>query len=341
MEFARAFTAAIDALVLPLFHPLDQRSVFSYVAAAAFVFLAIIPTRLRRRRKDIGLRAFWRLLSKRTVWLHRSSLLDYKLYLFNIPLLAFVIGFFIIGADFWAGVFGSWLTALFGPPAETIAAHWGIILFLAVLQVLAFDLGYWLAHLAMHKSEILWQFHKLHHSAEVMTPATEFRQHPVELALFPCVTGFTNGLVYALVTHWLGSGAPSMGIFGYNLIICAHIFTFHHLRHSHINMPFTGVMGVLLHSPAHHHIHHSDNPAHFDRNMGYLLSIWDWMAGTLHMPRRGEKITLGIGHEGAEHNTVGNALWVPFRDAGRLIATRLRPAGKPMADEPAIEPKSS
>lgn len=53
--------------------------------------------------------------------------------------------------------------------------------------------------------------------------------------------------------------------------------------------------------------------------MGYMLSIWDWMAGTLHMPRVGESITLGVGHEGAEHDTVGHAIWVPLRDDGILI----------------------
>ncbi len=310
-------------LLSPLVDPLDQRSLLSYVAAGFFVLVVVVVSRLRRRRSGLNHRALWRLLSKKTVWLHRSARLDYKLYLFNLVLLAFVLGFFTVGASFWSDVFGSILTSLFGPAAETTSTHSGIIALLVLFQVIALDFGYWLGHAAMHKSEILWQFHKLHHSAGVMTPATEFRQHPVELVLMPCVIGVTLGLSYAIATHWLGTGAPAMGIIGYNLIICAHIFTFHHLRHSHINMPFTGVMGVIFHSPAHHHIHHSDNPAHFDRNMGYILSIWDWMAGTLHVPRPGERVTLGVGHEGAEHDTVTNAIWVPFRDAGRLIARKL------------------
>ncbi|MDB5554070.1 MAG: Fatty acid hydroxylase/Sterol desaturase [Rhizobium sp.] len=322
MEILYDLWAEITYLFSPLVNILDQRSIFSYFGAIFFVLLFVVIVRLRRRNKEIRGRALWRLLSKRTVWLHRSALLDYKLYLFNLPLMAFVLGFFIINSSFWAGLFGSGLTSLFGSPAVATTTNWGIIAVLSVLQLLALDLGYWLGHAAMHKSPILWQFHKLHHSAEVMTPATEFRQHPVELVLMPCVIGFTTGLSYALLTHWFGTGATAMGVVGYNIIVCIHMLTFHHVRHSHINIRFTGVLGVLLHSPAHHQIHHSDNPKHFDRNMGYMLSIWDWMAGTLHMPRLGERITLGVGREGEEHDSVGNAIWVPFRDAGRLIHKR-------------------
>jgi hypothetical protein len=69
--------------------------------------------------------------------------------------------------------------------------------------------------------------------------------------------------------------------------------------------------------------------------MGYLFSIWDWMAGTLVMPRKGEKITLGIGHEGATHDSVGNVMWLPFRNASRLIAARWR--GRMPEEAPARE----
>jgi sterol desaturase/sphingolipid hydroxylase (fatty acid hydroxylase superfamily) len=311
-------------MLSPLTDLLDQRSIFSYFGAVFFIFIFIIAVRLRRTRKDIRARALWRLLTKRTVWLHQSALLDYKLYLFNLPLMSFVLGFFIIGSSFWANLFGSGLTMMFGPAVVTTSTQWGVIILLALLQLLALDLGYWLGHAAMHKSEILWQFHKLHHSAEVMTPATEFRQHPVELVLIPCTIGFTTGLSYALTSHWFGTGAVAMGAVGYNMIVCVHMLTFHHIRHSHINIPFTGVMGLILHSPAHHQIHHSDNPKHFDRNMGYMLSIWDWLAGTLHMPQPGERVTLGVGREGEEHDSVTNAIWVPFRDAGRIFGRKVR-----------------
>ncbi|PXA84475.1 hypothetical protein DMC47_40225 [Nostoc sp. 3335mG] len=323
MDIPTALGDAAGKLLFPLVDLFDQRNLFSYLGAILFLIAATVLIRARRSRGEVKLRAIWRLIGKRTVWLHRSARLDYRLYLVNMPLMAFVLGFFYAGSSAWSHLFGRLLTVLFGAGAVTTHHDWGVVALIAIVQLLALDGSYWLGHAAMHKSEVLWQFHKLHHSAEVMTPATEFRQHPVELIWMPAVTSVATGLSYALVTHWFGTGTASMGIIGYGAIVCLHMATFHHLRHSHINMPFTGVMGRILHSPAHHIIHHSSNPAHFDRNMGYMLSIWDWMAGTLLIPRIGERITLGVGPEGAEHRSVASAMWVPIRDAARLIGRKM------------------
>jgi sterol desaturase/sphingolipid hydroxylase (fatty acid hydroxylase superfamily) len=327
MDITSPLGEAAHKLLFPFVNLFDQRNLLSYLGAVLFLFAVIVSIRLRRPRTEMRLRALWRLITKRTVWLHRSARLDYRLYLLNMVLMAFVLGFFFAGSAAWSALFGRALVALFGPAAITTGHDWGIVALIALVQLLTLDGSYWLGHAAMHKSEVLWQFHKLHHSAEVMTPVTEFRQHPVELVWMPGIIAMATGLSYALLTHWFGTGAASMGMTAYATIACLHMATFHHLRHSHINMPFTGAMGIILHSPAHHIIHHSDDPAHFDRNMGYMLSIWDWMAGTLHMPRVGERVTLGVGAEGAEHDSVASALWVPIRDAASLIRRRF--AGAP------------
>jgi sterol desaturase/sphingolipid hydroxylase (fatty acid hydroxylase superfamily) len=48
------------------------------------------------------------------------------------------------------------------------------------MQVVLFDLGYWIAHRTMHEIPLLWEFHKTHHAAEVLTPLTAARAHPIE-----------------------------------------------------------------------------------------------------------------------------------------------------------------
>lgn len=322
MDLREDACAVLTRLAAPFTDLLDQRNLLSYAAAIAFVFVAVLAMRLLRPRRQLRLRAMWRLLFRKSVWLHPSARLDYWLYLLNLPVLAFVLGVFVIGSTFWADLAGQVLGAAFGPPPVAASTHWGTIALVTAVQFLAFDFGYWLGHAAQHRSALLWEFHKVHHSALVMTPATEYRQHPVELVLMPSVIGMATGLAYALTTQFVGTGAPGLGHFGFNLIILAHLMTFHHLRHSHINMAFTGVFGRLLHSPAHHLIHHSADPRHFDRNMGYILSIWDWMAGTLVVPRRGERLTLGIGAEGLAHDSVVNAMWLPLRNAWRLVVRR-------------------
>ena len=58
---------------------------------------------------------------------------------------------------------------------------WIVLTLATVLQLLAYELAYWSAHYGFHKVPALWEFHKVHHSAEVMTTLTELRQHPVEI----------------------------------------------------------------------------------------------------------------------------------------------------------------
>src|ERR1039458_8498353 len=40
-----------------------------------------------------------------------------------------------------------------------------------------------------HAIPALWEFHKVHHSAEVLTPLTEMRTHPVEIIAFMNIIG--------------------------------------------------------------------------------------------------------------------------------------------------------
>jgi sterol desaturase/sphingolipid hydroxylase (fatty acid hydroxylase superfamily) len=42
------------------------------------------------------------------------------------------------------------------------------------------DASRFLFHLASHRSPWLWELHKVHHSAEVLTPFTLYRLHPIE-----------------------------------------------------------------------------------------------------------------------------------------------------------------
>src|SRR5262245_13168877 len=93
----------------------------------------------------------------------------------------------------------------------------------------------------------------------------------------------------------------------------AFLFITVHLQHSHVWIATTGVLGRVILSPAHHQIHHSDNPLHFDKNFGACLSLWDWLFGTLHMPtRQREKLNFGIGVRANAHHTAVGSLLVPF-----------------------------
>ncbi len=324
MDLLANLSAALAWPVTRLLDAGDPVSVYWLASAVVFLAVAVFIVRARARRRLVPLRALLRFaFPKRVLW-HRSSRLDYKLFAVNSILMASLLGLFILGAAQWQAATAFLLQTLFGSPAAAASPSWPVFLLTMALQILALDFGYWMAHWFFHKSPILWEFHKVHHSAEVMTPATEWRQHPVELVAFPIVYGLTSGVTYASLAHVFGPEAQQLGLMGQNLILVAHLATFHHLRHSHVYMPFTGAWGRLLHSPAHHQIHHSADARHFDRNFGYLFSVWDWAFGTLHLPRAGERLVLGIGTEGDTHNSVVRVMTQPFAKAWRLI--RGRPA---------------
>ena len=64
---------------------------------------------------------------------------------------------------------------------------------------LAYEFGYWLDHYLKHRVPALWELHKVHHSANVLTPLTVFRLHPLDALIFSNIlalaTGITNGAV--------------------------------------------------------------------------------------------------------------------------------------------------
>lgn len=316
-HLAAAFKLLLTPLTV-LLEPGQPWSLFFLATCLLFTLIHVVVARARRGHGEVRFKAFRRFIFDKRILLHRSSLLDYKLFALNTILLASVLGLFIVTAQFWQGPTGRLLTLLFGPPPADATPSWAVVGLTTLLQILALDFGYWLAHYVFHRVPLMWEFHKVHHSAEVMTPATELRQHPVELLFFPLVYGFTTGITYAVMVQVFGAEAQALGLQGQTAILALHLATFHHLRHSHVNMPFTGLWGKILHSPAHHKIHHSDDPRHFDRNLGYLFSIWDWMAGTLYVPRQGETVRLGIGHEGTHHDSVRAVLWLPVKQAWRL-----------------------
>ena len=83
-----------------------------------------------------------------------------------------------------------------------------------------------------------------------------------------------------------------------------YIYLTAQLQHSEIWIPFTGLWGRVFMSPAHHQLHHSANPAHFNCNMAASLAIWDWLAGSLRMPSV-EPPGLAFGVSGRGHDPHG------------------------------------
>ena len=203
-----------------------------------------------------------------------------------------------------------------------------------VTLFLAYEIAYWIDHYISHKVPFFWAFHKPHHTAEVLTPLTNFRVHPIESLKFgniaAVIVGGTGGAL-----AWLFGGAEHQYLINEtNLLTVAFLFTVQHLQHTHFWIATTGVWGRILLSPAHHQIHHSDNPAHFNRNFGSCLAVWDWLAGTLYRPTaRRQRLHFGVGATIDRPQSITGTLITPFVEAIQSLRPRPSPAGVTVAAE--------
>jgi sterol desaturase/sphingolipid hydroxylase (fatty acid hydroxylase superfamily) len=122
------------------------------------------------------------------------------------------------------------------------------------------------------------------------------------------------------MSYAFGPGAQPFTLFNGNVLLMAFLATYGHLRHSHMWIAFTGPAGRILQSPAHHQIHHSDHPAHWDKNLGFALAVWDWAFGTLHIPARDREVSeCGVSERKEDFSTVGRSLARPFSRASESL----------------------
>jgi sterol desaturase/sphingolipid hydroxylase (fatty acid hydroxylase superfamily) len=196
-----------------------------------------------------------------------------------------------------------------------------------VLMFLAAEFSEYGFHFVEHKTPFLWEFHKVHHSAHQLNPLTAKRNHPVSLLLGGASRGFMTGLAAGIIVSVFGISmieALALSLVASKIFIIA---TLDPLKHSHYNISL-GAFDRLLISPHMHQIHHSKQKAHWDKNFGTNLSIFDWAFGTAYKPRRGEKPVYGISGHSREklqsYNTLYGAYIVPIIRAANMVRRHFR-----------------
>jgi sterol desaturase/sphingolipid hydroxylase (fatty acid hydroxylase superfamily) len=333
-----AIWAALQSAIQEDFKPASAYGAPALLGALACSAL-YYASRRRARGRRISVTGFLRSTFPRRILLHPSSLIDLRLWALNAIVFASAYGMLGLGLFFWRDAIVAWLTREFGPHAPALWPAWTILTLATVLQLLAYELAYWSAHYGFHKVPALWEFHKVHHSAEVMTTLTELRQHPVEIIVFMNWIGLATGIVFGFMTYAFGPGVRPFTLLNGNILTMAFLLTYGHLRHSNMWIAFTGIAGRILQSPAHHQLHHSTNPTHFDKNLGFALAFWDWAFGTLVIPAKTrEPIVFGVGGE-APFRSALSALTLPCgRFANRALRGVQRIAGARAAARAAQTP---
>lgn len=304
---------------------LSPGSSYSLIGLGITVGIAAAFTLGRRRgKRAVPLRVLIRALLPRRMWRSASGRADAAFALFNIFVGMLLFGWAILGqvqvaawtAQALSGGFGH--LQLFAWPALAVGALATLALFLA------YEFAYWLDHYLSHKLPFLWQFHQVHHSAESLSLATIFRVHPVDTIVFYNLVALFTGLTAGVLNYAFGEAAAPFTIGGGNVLLLGTAVLLTHLHHTHFWISFGDRWGRMLLSPAHHQIHHSADPAHYDRNFGNSLAIFDRLFGTLYVPAaKREQLSFGVPELDYDPHSFARSFWMPCVSAATLVRDRL------------------
>ncbi len=219
----------------------------------------------------------------------------------------------------------SWVGGFFESPPLAGDPSPAMVAFYALGFILITDFAAYATHWLQHKVPFLWEFHKVHHSAPVMHPLTNFREHPIDNLLYIWVFLVTGGIGIACIAGLMGVDPRSIDFIRTTVFVFIFNFTAYQLRHSHIWLAWPPWLGRIFGSPANHQIHHSCEERHVNKNFGFMFAIWDWIFGTLHLPREREHFRIGLsdGTE-AEYDSLARLYGLPFEKVYQMFASKLK-----------------
>jgi sterol desaturase/sphingolipid hydroxylase (fatty acid hydroxylase superfamily) len=323
LDFSPGISYFLGQLSKAFFAPGSHVSLFSLLFAFLIAIFVLAARRLKRGRR-IRLKSLLRALFPRHIVMSKSSLADLGYFYFNLFLFGLVFGWALISYEVWSHGAAALLTAGFGSRQPTALPAIVSRSTVTVFLFLAYELGYWLNHYLAHRIAFLWEFHKVHHSATVLTPLTNFRVHPVYMCIFLNILALFTGLTNGVGDYLFGAATHQYGLSENNLLLVFFIYLYVHLQHTQLWISFTGWLGHVFMSPAHHQIHHSRNPAHFNKNLGSCLALWDWMFGTLYVPSaQREVLEFGVEPDRAHAHTIRGEFFAPFARGARVVKERL------------------
>lgn len=189
--------------------------------------------------------------------------------------------------------------------------HWGLIYFIpyhnniwvnVISLFILLDLGEYLYHVIMHKTDLLWRFHLVHHSDLHVDVSTTVREHPVETGIRTC-----------FLMLWVFLLGP-----GIIVLTVRQVFQsfFNVLAHTEFRLsaPINAVLGLVFITPNLHHVHHHYKLPYTDCNYGDVLSVWDRLFGTYgELDQSETKFGIDTHMDPAINAQFLNILKIPFR----------------------------
>ncbi len=260
--FIDSFSGYYNYLVSEITHPSWHNYFYWLIGISLFFWMLEIffPWRKKQSvfRKDFWLDAFY---------------MFFNFFLFSL------IGFYAV-SNVFVEFFNS-ILAYFGITnlvAISIASlpYTVQLLIMFVLR----DFIHFNIHRLLHRSNFLWQFHKVHHSVTEMGFAAHLRYHWAENIVYRTLEYIPLGMIG----------------FGINDFIIVHLFALSigHFNHSNIKVNL-GFLKYLFNNPQMHLWHHAvDLPNKYGVNYGISLSLWDYLFKTNYIPVIDGEIEIGL-----------------------------------------------
>ncbi|MEO0329932.1 MAG: sterol desaturase family protein [Pseudomonadota bacterium] len=267
-----------------------KRIFFGYLFLSliiAFVWLLLVK---RLKIKHASSKIF-----DKNVFLSRSAIADYKIYVINHFFSLFISPLLLTQLAIATSIYFALHNQSFIPQGYLDTSNVALVVGLFSLTMFVIDdLTKYLVHRWMHRVPILWSIHKVHHSAETLTPITVYRVHPLEGVLYGSRSAVAQGITLSVFFFLFGDMVNLYTVVGVNILVFVFHVTGSNLRHSHINISYWPWLERVLISPSQHQLHHSVAEEHFDKNFGAALAIWDWLFGSLHLSEDSNDLIFGL-----------------------------------------------
>ena len=217
-----------------------ERVFAGYLVGAALIASIVWASKLR------GKISLGRFLFPKEIWLHPSSLLDWKLVIARSLLGALILGPMVVSSLVIAVKFALLLSEVLGPGPGLAVPPWLGVAVFSLVAFLCEDLFRYITHRLMHRVPALWELHKVHHSAEVLTPFTVYRTHPIESVVMRAAAATGIGIAAGVCTWLLRGQVSSWEILGVQTLSFVWNLLGSNLRHSHLWLSYPWPLGAFF-----------------------------------------------------------------------------------------------
>jgi len=312
--FVNGYSGYANYLKNEILHP-TSHSYFYWLILVSLFFFALEVVIPCRKKQSIFRKDFW---------------LDGFYMFFNFFIFSLII--YNAASDVVVTLFNDGIQAISGfnlqanNPLNDFPV-WAILLTGFVVR----DFVQWWIHRLLHKSDRLWEFHKVHHSVQEMGFAAHLRYHWMENVVYRTLEyvplallgiGLHDFFVIHIFTLAWGhfnhsnirvSGKVTGGVLGLMIgvilafgLLDLEFLMSEQLMYQLFTIVLSGVVGAYLlgplmkyifNSPELHIWHHArelPEERRYGVNFALTLCLWDYLFGTVYQPEEGRDIALGF-----------------------------------------------